>query len=125
MAYIYNDEDNVPMSEDPWLKYTTYSCKAEADAWENGDIDRQIEAMETAREIRECQIREGFLDDLEIPRDSECRDCAWMQEGIIDQFEADDDLMLPGHAYDTAKRMCEWCKSGKDMDEFFEREDEE
>lgn len=30
--YIYNDEDNAPMTEDPWLKYTTYSCRDEEKA---------------------------------------------------------------------------------------------
>jgi hypothetical protein len=36
--YIYNDEDNVAM-EDPWGKYTVYSWKAEADAYENGQSE--------------------------------------------------------------------------------------
>jgi len=42
MGYIYNDEDNAPMrddvlGEDPYRKYTTYSCKAEEKAYESGE----------------------------------------------------------------------------------------
>ena len=42
MAYIYNDEDNVPMNddvlpEDPVLKYTTYSSREEMKADERGE----------------------------------------------------------------------------------------
>lgn len=35
--YIYNDEDNAPMIEDPVLKYTTYSSRAEMKADERGE----------------------------------------------------------------------------------------
>ena len=38
MGYIYNDEDNEPM-EDPWLKYTSYSCKEEWEADMRGELD--------------------------------------------------------------------------------------
>jgi len=43
MAYVYEDEDNVPMNddvmpEDPWLKYTTYSCKEEYEADIRGEV---------------------------------------------------------------------------------------
>jgi len=38
--YIYNDEDNVPM-EDPWMKNTTYSCKAEYEADMRGELEKE------------------------------------------------------------------------------------
>jgi hypothetical protein len=43
MPYIYNDEDNNPMSddamhEDPWMKYTVYPSKAEAEADMRGEV---------------------------------------------------------------------------------------
>jgi len=43
MPYLYDDEDNAPMNddamkEDPYLKYTTYSCKAEEEADLRGEI---------------------------------------------------------------------------------------
>lgn len=139
MQYIYSDEDNAPMNddamrEDPWLKYTTYSCKAEADAWENGDIDRHLEDLENARDIRRSQIYEGFLDDLEIPRGSACRNCPWMKEGIMEEWEheVDDDLIFPPFVYELAHRMCAVCNEHKDDDEnarydaiqrFFEEEE--
>lgn len=117
MAYIYNDEDNAPMNDDAWA-----------------DWERRQEEMETAREIRQCQIYEGFLDDMEIPRGSSCRECPWMKEGILEAFyqEVDDDLCYPGDVYDLAHRMCEVCNQHKDdsederydaLREFFEEED--
>ena len=42
MAYIYNDEDNVPMRDDAWdetdriMKYTTYTSRAEMEAHDKG-----------------------------------------------------------------------------------------
>ena len=134
MPYLYDDEDNDPMNddamkEDPYLKYTTYSCKAEEDAWENGDIDRKIEIMETARDIRNSQILEGFLDDMEIPRGSECRSCPWIKEAIVEQYVADDDNMLPPDAYEVAHRMCAVCNAHSKEEQyealqaFFEEEE--
>ena len=136
MLHAYDDEDNSQMNdevlgEDPWLKYTTYSCKAEEDAWESGEIDRRLEMMEEARDIRRSQIREGFLDDLEIPRGSRCRECEWMQEGVIERFEddVDDDLVMNPDAYDLAHRMCAVCNAHSEeerddaLQEFFEKED--
>jgi hypothetical protein len=114
---------------DSWGELTTYSCKAEADFIERGGIEKRLEMIETAREIRECQVREMFLDALEIPRDSKCRDCAWLQEGIIDQYSPDDDNCLPEYAFDIARRMCEVCKATGGDDEaltaFFKGVDEE
>ena len=114
---------------DSWGELTTYSCKAEADFIERGGIEERLEAIETAREIRECQVREMFLDALEIPRDSKCRDCAWLRENIIDQYSPDEDNCLPEFAFDIARRMCEVCKTtGGDEDalyEFFEKVEEE
>lgn len=117
MPYIYNDEDNAPMNDDAWSE------------WE-----RKLEEQENARDIRQSQMYEGFLDDMEIPRGSECRDCPWMKEGILEAFESevDDDLCYPSDVYDIAHRMCEVCNQHKDdseddrydaLREFFEEED--
>ena len=132
MGYLYDDEDNEPMynTEDLWQKYTVYSCKEEADYYENGGYERDREARENARDIRKSQIREGFLDDLGFLRDSKCRHCPWMIEGVIEPFEdqADEDLILPGEAYNLAQRMCHVCRttpaSERDdaLDEFFRKE---
>lgn len=130
--YIYNDEDNVPMIDDPWMKYTTYSCKAEADAVESGSFDREQDRIEEARDMKRDMIRERFLDDLGFERKDPCRGCAWMKEGVIEQFEdiADDDLEMPSEAYDLAERMCAECRKYKEeerydaLTEFFRKEDE-
>ena len=92
--------------------------------------DEMIEARETAREIRECGIREGFMDDLEIPRGSTCRDCAWMRE-VLDEYSdlADDDGCMPEDVYDLARRMCAECKAHTPAERdtalraFFEKEE--
>lgn len=129
----YDDEDNYPMSEDDrWAKYTGYSCKAEADYYENGGYERDMEAKEAEKDYRESQIKEGFLDDLGFLRGSKCRKCEWMQECVIDQFEdlADDDYVMPGEAYDLAQRMCKVCKTTPEekrddaLRDFFEKEDQ-
>lgn len=114
---------------DSWGELTTYSCKAEADFIERGGIEERLEAIETAREIRECQVMEMFLDALEIPRDSKCRECPWLKEGIIDQYSPDDDNCLPEYAFDIARRMCEVCKAtgGNDdaMTDFLKKVEDE
>ena len=106
---------------DSWGELTTYSCKAEADFIERGGIEERLEMIETAREIRDCQVREMFLDALEISRDSKCRECPWLNEGIIDQYSPDEDNCLPEFAFDIARRMCEVCKTtGRDEDALYE-----
>ena len=134
MGYVYDDEDNEAMynTEDLWMKYTTYSCKAEADYYENGGYERDLEAREAARDERRSCIREGFLDDLGFLRGSECRGCAWMLECVIEAFEdqVDDNLIMPGEAYNLAQRMCHVCRTTcverreDALDEFFRKEDE-
>ena len=113
MNLVYDDEDNVPMVEDPYLKYTTYTSKAEADYFENGGFEQDLEAREAAKDMRRSQFREGFMDDLGLERGCPCRECDWLKEGVIEAWEdqADDDGILPGEAYDLAKRMCECCKT--------------
>lgn len=91
---------------------SVYSNKAEEDYWENGGYEADLEAREAARDIRESAIREGFLDALGFPRDSACRDCAWMKEAILDNAisEADDDYQVPEDFFDQARRMCDICR---------------
>lgn len=113
MGYIYNDEDNAAMNDD-FLGYhnpTVYLSRAEMEYYESGQADRDYEDRENARDIRRSQIREGFLDDLEIERGSKCRECAWIKECVIEAYEdqADDDLIMPGEAYDLAKGICRTC----------------
>ena len=115
MPYIYNDEDNAPMNEDAFSGFhnpTVYTDLAEMKYYESGKWEQAIEAMETAREIRECQIREGFMDDLGLER--ECRECPWLIEGIIEQYETDEDGILPAFCYDIAEGMCKVCKANPD-----------
>ena len=51
--YIYNDEDNYPMIEDPFDIHnpTVYNSRAEAKAWEHGEpepVQKPITAAGTA-----------------------------------------------------------------------------
>ena len=115
-SYIYNDEDNYPMN-DPFNGYhnpTVYSSLSEMKYFESGQWERDQDAREEAKEIRESMIREGFMDDLQIPRDSECRKCAWLIEGILEQYEADDDFTMPAFCYEIAEGMCKVCKANPD-----------
>lgn len=108
--YIYNDEDNVAMNDD-FLGYhnpTVYLSRAEMEYYESGQAERDREDMESAKEYRESQIREGFLDDLQIERDSSCRRCSWIAE-ILNQFSPDEDGVMPGYCYDLAKGICREC----------------
>ena len=97
-----------------------------------GDPDRYFEMREEARDLKQCMIREGFLDDLGFDRSDPCRDCPWMKEGVIELFEddVDDDMVMPGEAYDLAERMCAVCKAhtAEERDDvlldFFKKEDE-
>ena len=120
---------------DPFIGYhnpTVYSSRGEQDYFENGGYERDLEAQEAERDYRHSQLKESFLDDLGFLRDSKCRSCEWMQEGVIEAFEdqVDDDLIMPGEAYDLAGRMCKVCKTTPAakrydaLDEFFRKEDE-
>lgn len=118
MLHCYDDEDNAPMTEDAFNGYhnpTVYTSAAEMNWVESGKWEEYLEAMETAKEIRQSQIWEGFLDDLEIPRGGACRECPWMKEAILEQFdhEADDDGILPPYVYDLAHLMCAVCEKHK------------
>ena len=72
------------------------------------------------------------MDDLGFLRDSPCRECAWMKEGVMEAYEdqVDDDLIMPGEAYDLAQRMCKVCKTTPEekredaLYDFFEKEDQ-
>ena len=133
MPYIYNDEDNNSMNDpfDGPHNPTVYSSRDEMEWYESGEYDRYMDALQDAKDLRRCQIREGFLDDMGFARDSKCRECPWMIEGVIEAFEdqADDDLIMPGDAYDTAQRMCKVCKTHREeeredaLDAFFREED--
>ena len=135
MGYIYNDEDNAPMN-DPFSGYhnpTVYSSRDEMNYYESSDYDREQDRLMEARDMKRSAIREGFLDDLGFKRDDPCRDCPWMKEGVIELFEddADDDLVMPGEAYDLARRMCEVCKKHSEEEryevlwDFFKKEEEQ
>lgn len=115
MSYIYNDEDNAAMNDD-FLGYhnpTVYLSRAEMEYYESGQADRDYEDRVDAIEYRESQIRECFLDNLQIERDSSCRRCSWMNE-ILGQFDADDDGNMPAFCYGLAKGICETCQSNPD-----------
>ena len=115
--YVYNDEDNYPMNEDPFDGYhnpTVYTSRAEMKYYESGQADRDADARQEAIEIRQSMIREGFMDDLGIERGSKCRKCPWMIEGILEQYEPDEDLMMPGFCYDIAEGMCKVCRANPD-----------
>lgn len=91
MFFVYEDEDNSPMNEDVF--------------------DRVMEATNTARELRGTMVKERFMDNLQIPRGSACRDCIYIIDGVIKQYRADDDLEMPGFCYDIAKGVCNVCKN--------------
>lgn len=135
MPYIYNDEDNVPMNDDAWAgphNPTVYNSRDEMEYVESGEWERRMEAMEEAKEIRKCMIWEGFMDDMELPRGSACRECPWMKEGILEQYDhlADDDNILPADVYDLAHRMCAVCNAHSEEERydaiqaFFEEEEQ-
>ena len=71
-------------------------------------------------------IVEGFLDDLGIGRGTLCRKCKWMMR-ILSEFNADEDMRMPGFCYDMAHDICKVCKANpgrkdKAIKEYLERE---
>jgi hypothetical protein len=117
MNYVYNDEDNAPMLDDPFdgpHNPTVYTSREEMRYFESGQYEQDLIARETAKEIRKCLIQENFMDGLEIKRGSECRKCPWLIEGILEQYEADEDLIMPAFCYDIAEGMCKVCKANPD-----------
>lgn len=105
--YSYDDEDNAPMND--FHNPTVYTSRSEMRYYESGQYERDMEARETAREIRECQTKERFLDNLQLT--GVCRSCEWMIEGVYEQYEADDDLEMPAFCYEIAEGLCKVCKA--------------
>ena len=103
--YIYNDEDNAPM-EDPWMKYTVYSSKAEADYYENGGHEAEIEAKEAAYQEKKKGWMDGLLDILKL--EGGCRECPWINE-TAEGF-MDDNGQITGNQLDYLRHMCLGCK---------------
>lgn len=110
--YVYNDEDNYPMNDDV-LGTTVYGSRSEMNYYESAEYDRELDARQEAQEIRDCQVREFFLDTIGIDRGSDCRNCQWLRE-ILEQYEPDDDLMFPPDCYDIAEGICEACRANPD-----------
>ena len=103
--YLYDDEDNAPMNEDPWRKYTVYSCKAEADYYENGGYEEELEAREAAYREKKQKWMDGILDFLKL--EGGCRECPWITE-LAEGFMGDDGQMS-GNQLDFLKMLCVGC----------------
>ena len=76
MPYIYNDEDNAPMNEDPFTGYhnpTVYNSRAEMEAWDSGEAERRLSEKKEADYNRRKDALDGLLDMLELK--GKCREC--------------------------------------------------
>ena len=118
--YIYNDEDNAPMNDDPWMKYTTYSCKAEAEAIENGEYFRDLIAEREERMQQHEEWMDNLLDDLKL--EGKCRECPY----IIETAEGfmDDDGFVTFEQKEFIRLTCVGCHgkgTGKIQPEHEER----
>lgn len=105
MGIIYDDEDNAPMVEDPWLKYSVYSCKGEADYYESGQWEADEEAKEAARDAKQKECMDGILDMLQLT--GGCRKCSWIietAEGFIAEGQS-----VSSEQLDYLHLMCVGC----------------
>ena len=105
MNYVYNDEDNAPMNEDEWRKYTTYSCKAESDYYENGGFEADQEARESAYAELKKEHMEAVLDKLGL--EGGCRECDYILE-TAEGFMDSNGKMGP-YQFEHLHMMCVGC----------------
>ena len=89
MNYIYNDEDNAAMNDDPFSgphNPTVYSSYEEMRAIESGEYFAHLkERMEAERQKQKDHL-DGLLDMLGLK--GKCRECPWITElgdGFLDK----------------------------------------
>ena len=117
------------MDEDPWLKYTTYSCKAEELAYESGEYDRYMDRLQDAKDAARSARREEILDELGM--EGECRNCDWLKEAFLEQYEDGD--YIPVEDICHIQMMCKICHDNEGdpdkqydaIDEYFRHMDDE
>lgn len=117
------------MGEDPWLKYTTYSCKAEELAYESGEYDRYMDRLQDAKDAARAAKHEEYLNELCM--EGECRNCDWLKEAFLEQYE--DEEFMPPEAIDQIHMMCKVCRDNEGdpdkqydaIDDFLRRMDDE
>ena len=97
------------MDEDPWLKYTTYSCKAEEEADRMATLDRYYDRLQDAKDAARAAKHEEYLNELGM--EGECRNCDWLKEAFLEAWEDED--CIPAEEINRIQMMC---KISKDND---------
>lgn len=92
------------MRDDIWMKYTTYSCRAEAEAFESGQYFADLEAKEEAKRQKEKETIDGVMDVLGLT--GKCRECAWISE-LAEGFLFRD--QISGEQLDYLEHICKLC----------------
>lgn len=115
MPYIYNDEDNNPMNDDPFVgahNPTVYSSRAEMEYVESGQWDRDREEAEEARRQKQEDALDGLA--MVIGLSEKCRECPYF-------YETAEGFLYKNHQIsveqmDYLKHLCAGCK-GKETGE--------
>lgn len=107
MPYIYNDEDNAPMIEDPFDIHnpTVYSCRAEMEAWDSGEAECRLSEKKEADYNRRKDALDGLLDMLELK--GKCREChniTELAEGFLDGNE-----LISNEQFNYLEGICKIC----------------
>ena len=114
-GYIYNDEDNAPMNDDPFdgpHNPTVYNYREEMKYYESGQYERDLEAREASVRKRHEDAIKSVMDQLGL--EGKCRKCDWIQD-LADGFLTDDDKMFSSQ-FDYLKSLCSSCDHGKHID---------
>ena len=108
MPYIYNDEDNYPMTDDPFYgphNPTVYTSRSEMEYVESGQWARdQAEAKEAKRQKAKDAL-DGLLDMLELT--GKCRECpniTELAEGFLDE-----NGLVSNEQYSYLEGVCRIC----------------
>ena len=107
MPYIYNDEDNNPMNEDPIMKYTTYMTRVQMEFDESDLPDHfYYEHERVIRNYMEDKALDGLA--LVLGMSEGCRECPWFIETAEGFF--DEDNQISAEQMDYLHLMCVGCK---------------
>ena len=108
MPYIYNDEDNMPMNDDPVenLHHVTgYLSFEEMRAVESGEYDAHLAERKEAEYQKQKDHLEGLLDMLELT--GKCRECPWICE--LGEGFLDNNGMISNEQFMYLESTCKLC----------------
>ena len=106
--YIYNDEDNYPMNDDPFCgphNPTVYTSREEMEYVESGQWEQDQAEKKDAWMHKQREALDGLLDMLGLT--GKCRECANITE-LAEGF-LDENGLISNEQFDDLEGICKLC----------------